>query len=138
MNFSAPFIKRPVATTLLAVSVLLAGMIAFGYLPLASLPLVDLSAIQVSAALPGASTENMASSVATPLEKQILGGSLPSVRIDLNPQQVSHYGLGLQDVAGVISAQMRTVQRARSPMRTISPISRRTTRYQRLATMRPS
>jgi multidrug efflux pump len=186
-------------------------MIAFRYLPVASLPLVDLSVIQVSAALPGASPENMASSVATPLEKQfshiagitsmssknslgitsirltfdmnrdvegaardveaainaarsylpanlpanptyrkidsarapvlvlnlasktadtgtlydtassiiqqkvaqisgvgqvtILGGSLPAVRIDLNPQQVNHYGLGLQDVADVISAQ---------------------------------
>src|SRR6267142_5483545 len=211
MNFSAPFIKRPVATTLLAISMALAGMIAFRFLPVASLPLVDLSAIQVSAALPGASPENMASSVATPLEKQfshiagitsmssksslgvtsirltfdmsrdvdgaardveaainaarsylpsslpanptyrkidsarapvlvlnlasktassgvlydsassiiqqkisrvsgvgqvtILGGSLPAVRVDLNPQQLSHYGLGFQDVAGVISAQ---------------------------------
>ena len=70
MNFSAPFIRRPVATTLLAFSIALAGMIAFQFLPVASLPLVDLSAIQVSAALPGASPENMASSVATPLEKQ--------------------------------------------------------------------
>src|SRR6267378_2867508 len=70
MNFSGPFIKRPVATTLLAISMALAGMIAFRFLPVASLPLVDLSAIQVSAALPGASPENMASSVATPLEKQ--------------------------------------------------------------------
>jgi multidrug efflux pump len=211
MNFSAPFIRRPVATTLLAFSIALAGMIAFRFLPVASLPLVDLSAIQVSAALPGASPENMASSVATPLEKQfshiagitsmssknslgvtsirltfdmsrdvdgaardveaainaarsylpsnlpanptyrkidsarapvlvlnlaskaassgvlydsassiiqqkisqvsgvgqvtILGGSLPAVRVDLNAQQLSHYGLGFQDVAGVISAQ---------------------------------
>src|SRR5882672_244329 len=211
MNFSAPFIRRPVATTLLALSIALAGMIAFRFLPVASLPLVDLSAIQVSAALPGASPENMASSVETPLEKQfshiagittmsststlgvtqirlvfdmsrdvdgaardveaainaarsylpanlpsnptyrkidsarapvlvlnltsktadsgtlydtassiiqqkisrisgvgqvqILGGSLPAVRIDLNPQQVSHYGLGVQDIASVISAQ---------------------------------
>src|ERR1700730_3907221 len=70
MNFSALFIKRPVATTLLTFSIALAGMIAFRYLPVASLPLVDLSAIQVSAALPGASPESMASSVATPLEKQ--------------------------------------------------------------------
>jgi len=211
MNFSASFIRRPVATTLLAFSIALAGMIAFRFLPVASLPLVDLSAIQVSAALPGASPENMASSVATPLEKQfshiagvtsmssknslgvtsirltfdmsrdvdgaardveaainaarsylpsnlpanptyrkidsarapvlvlnlasktaasgvlfdtassiiqqkisqvsgvgqvtILGGSLPAVRVDVNPQQLSHYGLGLQDVASVISAQ---------------------------------
>src|SRR5260370_25089863 len=70
MNVSSPLIKRPVATTLLAVSVALVGMIAFRYLPVASLPLVDLSVIQVSAALPGASPESMASSVATPLEKQ--------------------------------------------------------------------
>ena len=189
----------------------MAGMIAFQYLPVASLPLVDLSVIQVSAALPGASPETMASSVATPLEKQfshiagitsmtsknslgitsirltfdttrdeegaardveaainasrsylpanlpanpnyrkidsarapvlvlnltsktanpgvlydtassiiqqkiaqisgvgqvsILGGSLPAVRIDLNPQQLSHYGLGVQDVAAIIGAQ---------------------------------
>jgi multidrug efflux pump len=211
MNFSTPFIKKPVATTLLTISIALAGVVAFQFLPVASLPLVDLSAIQVSAALPGASPEDMASSVATPLEKQfshiagitsmssksslgvtsirltfdmsrdvdgaardveaainaarsylptnlpanpiyrkidsarapvlvlnlasktagpsvlydtassiiqqkiaqitgvgqvtILGGSLPAVRIDLNPQQISHYGLGLQDVASVIGAQ---------------------------------
>jgi multidrug efflux pump len=70
MNSSALFIRRPVATTLLAVGIALAGMIAFQFLPVASLPLVDLSAITVSAALPGASPETMASSVATPLEKQ--------------------------------------------------------------------
>jgi multidrug efflux pump len=186
-------------------------LIAFKLLPVASLPLVDLSAISVTAALPGASPENMASSVATPLEKQfshiagittmsststlgvtqirlvfdmsrdvdgaardveasinaarsylptnlpanptyrkldsarapvlvlnlasntadsgalydtassiiqqnisqikgvgqvsILGGSLPAVRVELNPQQVSHYGLGIQDIASVISKQ---------------------------------
>jgi multidrug efflux pump len=211
MNISALFIKRPVGTTLLAVGVSVAGLIAFKLLPVASLPLVDLSAISVTAALPGASPENMASSVATPLEKQfshiagittmsststlgvtqirlvfdmsrdvdgaardveaainaarsylpsnlpanptyrkldsarapvlvlnlasktadsgalydtassiiqqkisqikgvgqvsILGGSLPAVRVELNPQQVSHYGLGIQDIASVISKQ---------------------------------
>src|SRR6267143_1084420 len=70
MNISSVFIKRPVATTLLTLGLTLAGMIAFAVLPVASLPPVDLSAITVSAALPGASPENMASSVATPLEKQ--------------------------------------------------------------------
>jgi len=211
VNISSVFIKRPVATTLLTVGLTLGGMIAFAVLPVASLPPVDLSAITVSAALPGASPENMASSVATPLEKQfshipgitamsststlgvasikltfdtgrdvdgaardveaainaarsylptnlplnpiyrkldssrapvlvlnlasktadssalydtassiiqqkvsqirgvgqvsILGGSLPAVRVELNPQQLSHYGLGLQDVAGLINAQ---------------------------------
>src|SRR5258707_11319215 len=70
MNISALFVKRPVGTTLLAVGVSIAGMIAFKLLPVASLPLVDLSAISVTAALPCASPENMASSVATPLENQ--------------------------------------------------------------------
>ncbi|HTF65151.1 MAG TPA: efflux RND transporter permease subunit, partial [Edaphobacter sp.] len=211
MNISALFIRRPVATTLLTVGLAIAGMIAFMLLPVASLPLVDLSAINVTAALPGASPENMASSVATPLEKQfshiagittmsststlgvtsiklvfdmsrdvdgaardveaainaarsylptnlpanptyrkldsarapvlvlnlasktadsgalydtassiiqqkisqikgvgqvsILGGSLPAVRVELNPQQVSHYGLGIQDIASLISRE---------------------------------
>jgi multidrug efflux pump len=211
LNISALFVKRPVGTTLLAVGVSIAGMIAFKLLPVASLPLVDLSAISVTAALPGASPETMASSVATPLEKQfshiagitamsststlgvtqirlvfdmsrdvdgaardveaainaarsylpsnlpanptyrkldsarapvlalnlasktadsgtlydtassiiqqkvsqikgvgqvsILGGSLPAVRVELNPQQMSHYGLGMQDIASVISQQ---------------------------------
>jgi multidrug efflux pump len=211
MNISSVFIQRPVATALLTAGLTLAGMIAFKFLPVASLPPVDLSAITVNAALPGASPENMASSVATPLEKQfshiagitamsststlgvtsikltfdtsrdvdgaardveaainaarsylptnlpanpiyrkldssrapvlvlnlasktadstalydtassiiqqkvsqvrgvgqvsILGGSPPAVRIELDPQQVSHYGLGLQDIASVISAQ---------------------------------
>jgi multidrug efflux pump len=211
MNISSPFVRRPVATTLLTAGLVLAGIIAFTLLPVASLPLVDLSAITVTASLPGASPEIMASSVATPLEKQfshiagvtamssknslgvtsikltfdmgrdvdgaardveaainaarsylptnlpanptyrkldsarapvlvlnlgsktagtdvlydtassivqqkiaqirgvgqvsILGGSAPAVRIELNPQQLSHYGLGLQQVASLISAQ---------------------------------
>ncbi len=70
MNLSGIFIRRPVGTTLLALGVTLAGLIAFRVLPVASLPLVELSAISVSAALPGASPETMASSVATPLERQ--------------------------------------------------------------------
>src|SRR3984893_17669238 len=211
MNLSRPFIRRPVATTLLTIAIAIAGAIAFRVLPVAPLPQVDFPTISVAATLPGASADIMASSVATPLERQfghiagitemtsssslgntsvtlqfdlsrdidgaardveaainaartylpsnlpanptykkidsarapvlvlnlasktaasgvlydtassiiqqkisqisgvgqvtILGGSLPAVRIDLNPQQVSHYGLGLQDVAGVISAQ---------------------------------
>ena len=70
MNFSAPFIKRPIATTLLTVALGLAGAVAYLFLPVSSLPTVDFPTIQVSAALPGASPETMASSVATPLERQ--------------------------------------------------------------------
>jgi len=70
MNISAPFIRRPVATTLLTVAIALAGAIAFEVLPVSPLPEVDFPTISVSAGLPGASAEIMASSVATPLERQ--------------------------------------------------------------------
>jgi multidrug efflux pump len=211
MNISAPFIRRPVATTLLTIAVTLAGMLAFFNLPVSSLPQIDFATITVATALPGASPEVMASSVATPLERQfghiagvsqmtssstlgvcsvilqfdlsrdvdgaardveaainaartylpanlpanpqyrkinsalapvmvldltsptrskaqlydtassviqqklsqvegvgqvqVVGSSLPAVRIDANPQQLNSYGLGLQDLARVVSQQ---------------------------------
>ena len=70
MNISAPFIRRPVATSLLAAAILLAGLLAYAHLPVAPLPRVDFPTLQVSASLPGASPETMASSVATPLERR--------------------------------------------------------------------
>ena len=70
MNISAPFIRRPIATTLLTVGLALAGAIAFRLLPVSPLPQVDFPTIQVQAALPGASPETMATSVAAPLERQ--------------------------------------------------------------------
>ncbi len=71
MNISAPFIARPVATTLLTFGVALCGIVAFTLLPVAPLPKIDAPAIFVTAALPGASPEVMASSVATPLERHL-------------------------------------------------------------------
>jgi len=70
MNISAPFIHRPVATTLLTVAIVIAGAIAFAVLPVSPLPKVDFPTISVGASLPGGSAEIMASSVATPLERQ--------------------------------------------------------------------
>jgi multidrug efflux pump len=70
VSISAPFIRRPVATTLLTVAVGLAGIVAYRFLPVAPLPQVDFPTINVQAKLPGASPETMASSVATPLERQ--------------------------------------------------------------------
>jgi multidrug efflux pump len=70
MSLSAPFIHRPIATTLLTVAIALAGAIAFKFLPVSPLPQVEFPTINVSAGLPGASPETMASSVATPLERQ--------------------------------------------------------------------
>src|ERR1700722_2572991 len=70
MSFSAPFIKRPIATTLLTAGVALAGIVAYRGLPVSPLPQVDFPTISVQASLPGASPEIMASSVSTPLERE--------------------------------------------------------------------
>src|ERR1700688_1407356 len=71
MNISEPFIRKPVATTLLVVAITLAGLVAYRLLPVSPLPQVEFPTISVSAGLPGASPETMASAVATPLERQL-------------------------------------------------------------------
>ncbi len=71
MSLSKPFIDRPIGTTLLAIGLALAGILAFNVLPVAPLPQVDFPTISVQASLPGASPEIMATSVATPLERQL-------------------------------------------------------------------
>src|SRR5579863_6344362 len=70
MNISEPFIRRPVATSLFTLAIALSGLVAFRLLPVSPLPQVDFPTVQVQASLPGASPETMASSVATPLERQ--------------------------------------------------------------------
>jgi HAE1 family hydrophobic/amphiphilic exporter-1 len=70
MNFAEPFIRRPVATTLLVTTILIFGVLGYRLLPVSDLPSVDYPTIQVNASLPGASPSTMAASVATPLEKQ--------------------------------------------------------------------
>jgi hydrophobe/amphiphile efflux-1 (HAE1) family protein len=70
VHFSAPFIKRPVATFLLSIAIILAGVTAYNFLPVSSLPQVEYPTISVNASLPGADPETMASAVATPLERQ--------------------------------------------------------------------
>ena len=86
-NFSAPFIRRPVATSLITIAILLSGVVAFRFLPVAPLPQVDFPTISVGASLPGASPETMASAVATPLERQF--GRIAGVT-----QMTSSSGLG--------------------------------------------
>src|SRR5439155_783757 len=71
MNLSAPFIDRPVATTLLTIGIALAGAVSFRLLPVSPLPQVDFPTISVQASLPGASPETMAATVATPLERSL-------------------------------------------------------------------
>ena len=77
MSVSAPFINRPIATSLLMAGILLVGVVAFPLLPVAPLPQVDFPTIQVTGQLPGASPETMAATVATPLETQF--AAIPSV-----------------------------------------------------------
>src|SRR5436190_19195518 len=71
MKITEPFVRRPVATTLLTIGVALAGVVAFGLLPVSPLPQVDFPVVSVSASLPGASPEVMAATVATPLERAL-------------------------------------------------------------------
>ena len=77
MNISEPFIRRPIATSLLMAGVILLGMLGYNLLPISALPAVDFPTIQVFAQLPGASPEVMASSVTTPLERQF--GQIPGL-----------------------------------------------------------
>jgi len=77
MNLAAPFVRRPVASSMIAVALVLMGALAYGLLPVAPLPEVDFPTIRVNASLPGASPETMASSVATPLERAL--GSIAGV-----------------------------------------------------------
>ncbi len=90
MFIADPFIKRPVASSLLAVGTVLLGLLAFRMLPVAPLPQVDFPAVQIYAGLPGASPESMAATVATPLERAL--GSIPGVTaINSNSTQGSTF-----------------------------------------------
>lgn len=77
MNMSAPFIRRPIATSLIGIATMLAGLIGYRLLPVASLPQVDFPTIQISTQLPGANPDTMASLVTAPLERQL--GQIPSL-----------------------------------------------------------
>ena len=80
MNISEPFIRRPIATSLLMAAVILLGLLGYELLPISALPSVDFPTIQVFAQLPGASPDVMASSVTTPLERQF--GQIPGPGVD--------------------------------------------------------
>ncbi len=111
MNLSAPFIKRPVATSLLTAALALSGVLAFRFLPVAPLPEVDFPTIQVHANLPGASPETMASAVATPLERQF--GRIAGITEMTSSSQLSSTGITLQfDLSRDIDAAARDVQAA--------------------------
>jgi len=110
-SLSEPFIRRPVATTLLTIGIALAGMVSFGLLPVSPLPQVDFPTIVVSASLPGASPETMSTSVATPLERQ-LGRIAGVTEMTSNSSQGSSRVVLQFDLSRDIDGAARDVQAA--------------------------
>ena len=120
MSLSSPFIQRPVATTLLNLSVVLAGAVSFSMLPVSPLPQIDFPVIFVSANLPGASPETMASSVATPLERAL--GTIAGVNeLSSNSSQGSTRINVQFDLGKDINVAAREVQAAINASRSLLP-----------------
>jgi multidrug efflux pump len=120
MNVSEPFIHRPVATTLLTVAIAIAGAIAFKVLPVSPLPQVDFPTISVGASLPGASAEIMASSVATPLERQF--GHIAGVTEMTSASSLGTTSVTIQfDLSRNIDGAARDVEAAINAARTYLP-----------------
>ena len=120
MNISAPFIRRPVATTLLTVAIALAGAVAYEVLPVAPLPEVDFPTISVSSGLPGASADIMASSVATPLERQF--GHIAGVTEMTSASSLGSTSVTIQfDLSRDIDGAARDVESAINAARTYLP-----------------
>lgn len=111
MNISAPFIERPIATSLLTVALLLAGIVAFPHIPVAPLPEVEYPTIQVSAQLPGASPDTLATSVATPLERMF--GRVAGITQMTSSSSLGGTSVVLQfDLSRDVNAAARDVQAA--------------------------
>jgi hydrophobe/amphiphile efflux-1 (HAE1) family protein len=120
MSISAPFIRRPVGTSLLAAALLLSGILAFNLLPVASLPRVDFPVISVGAQLPGADPQTMASAVATPLERQF--GRIAAINQMTSSSQLGSTSIAIQfDLNRNIDAAGRDVQAAINAARSQLP-----------------
>jgi multidrug efflux pump subunit AcrB len=134
VNISAPFIRRPIATSLLAAAILMAGMAAYMFLPVAPLPRVDFPTISVSATLPGASPETMASSVATPLERRfgriagvaeitstsVLGATSITLQFDLD-RDVDAAGRDVQAAIAAAGGELPPSLPSRPTFRKVNP-----------------
>ena len=120
MSLSSPFIRRPVTTTLLNLSIVLAGAVAFLQLPVSPLPQVDFPVISVTASLPGASPETMASSVATPLERAL--GTIAGVNEIRSWSSQGSTRIFIQfDLGKDINAAAREVQASINAARSLLP-----------------
>jgi len=111
MNFSQPFIQRPIGTTLLAIGLFLVGAVAYQFLPVASMPTVDFPTITVSANRPGADPETMAATVAAPLERRL--GEIPGVTELTSRSSLGSTRIAIQfDLTRNIDGAARDVQGA--------------------------
>src|ERR1700757_4796820 len=111
MNISAPFIERPVATSLLSMGLLLFGGLAYPFLPMARLPEVEYPTITVFSNLPGASPETMATAVATPLERMF--GRIAGITQMTSTSQLGSTNITMQfDLNRSVDAAARDVQAA--------------------------
>src|ERR1700691_986868 len=124
MSIAAPFIRRPIATTLLTIGLALAGGIAFFLLPVAPLPNVDMPTLTVSASLPGASPETVATSVTTPLERHL--GSIAGVTEMTSQSAVGTARISLQfelrrDIDGAARVDLPTSLRSNPTYRKSNP-----------------
>jgi multidrug efflux pump len=120
MSLSAPFIARPVATTLLTAGITLAGLMGFVALPVSPLPKVEFPTIQVQASLPGASPETVATSVTTPLERRL--GAIAGVSEITSTSTVGNSRVTLQfDLSRSIDGAARDVQAAINAARADMP-----------------
>lgn len=120
VNISAPFIRRPVATTLLTLAIALAGMISFDLLPVAPLPQVDFPVVVSRASMPGASPETMAATVATPLERAL--GRIAGVNEMTSNSSLGSSNVVLQfDLDRDIDGAARDVQAAINAARSTLP-----------------
>jgi HAE1 family hydrophobic/amphiphilic exporter-1 len=136
MSFTELFIRRPVMTTLVMAGILIFGLVAYRSLPVSDLPAVDYPTISVSASLPGASPETIASSVATPLEKEF--STIPGIEVMTSTSTQGGTSISLQfalsrdidaaaqDVQAAISQAMRSLPRDIQPpsFRKVDPSSR--------------
>ena len=120
MNFSAIFIRRPVATTLLTIGMALSGIVAFRFLPVSPLPQIDFPTISVSASLPGADPETVATSITAPLERQL--GHIAGVTELTSTSSLSTSSIVIQfDLDRNIDGAARDVQAAINAARTYLP-----------------
>ena len=120
VHFSAPFIRRPVATFLLSIAIILAGAVAYKLLPVSSLPQVEFPVISVGASLPGADPETMASAVATPLERQF--SRIAGVNQMTSSSSLGSTGITLQfDLTRDVNGAARDVQAAINAARSQLP-----------------